>query len=377
MLGSAAYREIKNSVDERVVSLRNRRPGGILSHPADIHCVVYQLLNAAAYGICFYVYLHPEIGHIRTPLEMGAFVVGAALLLGWISGVNVGVNFHNHVHLRIFKASWLNTWFGRLWAITGGWPSYWWKYGHVTVHHADTLGPDDWTVPKFDAQGKFEGYWKYCLLHWPWRYGYEFWQEFFIRPRGRRFRREALWEFLIFGALYSIPFIIDPMMGLLLWVLPHFVANVLIMASGMYVQHVDCDRASDAHPFRHSNTFFSPFFNLTMFNIGYHNVHHSFAHVHWSDLPEFQPLLQQSFDRDNACAISIGYFRASVECAHGQTWDRVKSRFPVLELVGVDAGEGDNILDGFDDRSSGGNVQPETPEAASDSSTSEPRVASC
>jgi fatty acid desaturase len=308
--------------------LHDKRPGGgaILAHPADVHCVVFHLLVVAAYATAFLLYLHPQWARIGTRTEMAAFVAAAVLLLGWVSGINVGVNFHNHVHLRVFRYGWLNRWFGRLWAVTGGWPSRFWKHAHVTVHHADTLGPDDWTLPRRRPDGSFEGYWKYCLLHWPWRYARHLWRDFRSGAHPT-FRQEAPREMLIFCALYAVPFCIDPLMGLLLWLAPHFLANVLIMGSGMYVQHVDCDRESDAHPFRHSNTFRSRFFNLTMFNIGYHNVHHSFAHVHWSDLPEFHHLLQDSLDADGAAEVRIGYFRASVELAHGRSWPGVVTRF--------------------------------------------------
>ncbi len=308
--------------------LRARRVEGgrLLSHPADIHNIVFHLLVVAAYAAAFLLYLHPEWAHLHTPLERAAFVMGSALLLGWVSGIDVGVNFHNHVHLRVFRQAWLNRWFGRLWTVTGGWPALFWKHAHVTIHHADTLGPDDWTLPKRDASGAFESYWKYCLSHWPWRYGYHLWKDY-RSGRYATFTQQAPRELALFAVLYAIPFAIDPLMGLGLWLFPHWIANVLIMGSGMYVQHVDCERASDAHPFRHSNTFLSKFFNRTMFEIGYHNVHHSFAHVHWSDLPEFHRLLQASFDADGAVEVDAGYFRASAEIAGGATWQDLLERF--------------------------------------------------
>jgi fatty acid desaturase len=327
----------KEAVNDLLREKRVERTG-VLSHPADIHCIVFHLLVWAGYVTAFLLYLHPEWAHIETPLEMAAFVVGSALLLGWVSGINVGVNFHNHVHLRVFRYAWLNRWFGRLWPITGGWPSFFWKHAHVTVHHADTLGPSDWTLPRSDANGVFESYWKYCLLHWPWRYAYHLWKDYRSGEHAT-FTQKAPRELAIFAVLYAVPFAIDPLMGLVLWLLPHWVGNVLIMASGMYVQHVDCERASDAHPFRHSNTFWSKFFNLTMFEIGYHNVHHSFAHVHWSDLPEFQRLLQSSFDADGAAEVSVGYFRASAELCHGASWKGVMERHPAPQAAREPAAE--------------------------------------
>lgn len=327
----SALFELASAEVNRMAAQRRSTGWGILAHPADIHCVVFHLLVVAAYVAAFTIYLNPQAAHIDSPYAMAAFVVACVVLLGWISGVDVGVNYHNHVHLKVFRSKALNLWFGRLWPITGGWPAFAWKYAHVKVHHPDTLGATDWTLPKRDAAGKFEPYWTYCFLHWPWRYFPHLWQDYRAGKMGYRMTREVPREMLIFGVVYAIPFVIDPVMGVLLWLAPHFFANILIVGSGMYVQHVDCIAPSETHPFRHSNTFFSPFFNLTMFNIGYHNVHHSFAHVHWSDLPEFQRTLQAAFDADEADSVRIGYFRTSVELAHGRTWEEIGRRFPHIE----------------------------------------------
>ena len=90
----------------------------------------------------------------------------------------------------------------------------------------------------------------------------------------RSLRRKSLRELAIFLVLWSIPFWIDPVMALWLWVLPHWIANALVMGSGMYVQHSGCVEKTPAKPVSHSTVFVSNFFNLTMFNIGFHLEHH-------------------------------------------------------------------------------------------------------
>src|SRR5262249_43535604 len=74
------------------------------------------------------------------------------------------------------------------------------------------------------------------------------------------------------------------------------------------------------------NTYFSRLWNLMVFNSGYHNLHHMFPHVHWSDLPEFQGLLQQALDDDGASALRIGYFRANVELTV-RSWPDILERY--------------------------------------------------
>jgi fatty acid desaturase len=220
----------------------------------------------------------------------------------------------------------LNRWFGRIWALTNGWPACFWLHSHVTVHHADTLGPTDWTLPKRLDDGSFEHKWKYNALHWPWRYAAHLWADW----RSRTYpllTSEAPGDLLAFCVLYSIPFLIDPMMGLLLWFAPHYVGNVFILGSGMWVQHVGCQAEDEAHPFRTSNTYLSRFSNLVTFNSGLHNLHHAFPHIHWADLPEFQRLLQQAFDADGASALRVGMFRTSAEVTREQDWPVFVAKF--------------------------------------------------
>jgi len=334
-----AQRELAKELVIQRLRLQNAEDKslGILKHREDIHCILFHFLGLVGYVIAFYVYLHPEQAHIHNRAEMAEFVFAAVLLLGWVSGINLGLNFHNHVHRHIFRVAWVNRWFGRLWAASAGWPARLWFHAHVTVHHADTLGPTDWTVAKQRADGSFEPRWRYSLLHWPWRYYTHLWRDY-RSGKYPRLRSEAPKEMLIFVALYSIPFWIDPVMALLLWVLPHYLGNTWTLGAGMYVQHVGCEKEDDIHPFRHSNTFFSWLWNLMVFNSGYHNLHHMFPHVHWSDLPEFQRLVQQSLDADGASALRIGYFRASVELTV-RPWPSIIERYSTPQTTAAAASD--------------------------------------
>jgi len=82
-------------------------------------------------------------------------------------------------------------------------------------------------------------------------------------------------------------------MAVWLWVLPHWIANSFVMGSGMYVQHSGCVEKTSAKPVSHSTVFVSNFFNLTMFNIGFHLEHHEHPRVHRSELPELHMRLKQ------------------------------------------------------------------------------------
>jgi fatty acid desaturase len=282
-----------------------------LARPEDIHCVVYHAVVLLGYAAAFWVYLHPDLAGLDSGLDKAAFVVAAASLLGWVSGVDVGVSFHNHTHRRIFKSPRLNRWLGRLWTFSGGWPSYFWEHLHVRVHHANVMEASDWTLPQRRPDGRFENVWRYCLLHWPWRYARHLWHDFRTGRGGHRVGLRASKEFVIFAALWSIPFWIDVEMALLLWVLPHFVANCVTMGSGMYVQHAGGAPRSSGRRYQHSNTFLSRFFNLTMFNIGYHLEHHDYPGVHWADLPALHARMRPLYAAEGGRVVPYGYYKAA------------------------------------------------------------------
>jgi fatty acid desaturase len=284
-----------------------------LAHPEDVHCVLFDVLLKAGYVAAFAAWLNWE----RVPALAGsgewgrtAFMLAAALMLGWCSGINVGVNFHNHAHRRVFTREWLNVWFGRFWTLSGGWPSYFWQHSHVVVHHAHLLDPAvDWTLMKRRKDGSFENIYVYSILSWPWRYAVGLWRDY-SSGRWGPIGGTALKEFLIFLALYSVPFWIDWRMGLGLWLLPSWLANAMVMAPGMYAQHADCVRKSADKPYSHSTTFLNPFFNLSMFNIGYHIEHHDHPMTHWSDLPKLHERMKPELIAAGAHVTDLGYYRA-------------------------------------------------------------------
>ncbi|WDI40559.1 fatty acid desaturase family protein [Bremerella sp. P1] len=293
-------------------TLNSPRAGhfGILSHLTDIHSIVFHMLVLVAYGISFWIYQHPGSFGITSPLSKIAFVLGAAIMLGWVSGVDVGVNFHNHCHRPMFRHRWLNRWFGRLWTITGAWPSYFWTYAHLTIHHKHLLESDDWTLPRSDKNGNWENFYAYCLLHWPWRYVVHFAEEFHPNRCKWTITRRALGELLIFLVIWTAPFWLDVQMALLLWVFPQWLANVAVMGPGMYVQHAGRDKPSAEHRYRHSTTFVSRFFNLIMFNIGYHAEHHTYPSIHWSELPNLHDQIRDDLIEEQAHVVPFGYYRA-------------------------------------------------------------------
>lgn len=279
-----------------------QRTKGLLARAEDWHCVVYHLIVVTAYVAAFAVWLNPELAGLESLTHKVVFVLAAAPLLGWISGIDVGVNYHNHTHLSIFNNAFVSRWFERLWTPFCAWPAKYWAHYHVVVHHGRLMSQGDWpdwTIRLRKPNGDYEGCLRYQMLLWPWRSLKNFPREI----RGGRFqKRTAAVEMFWFLVVYSIPFIIDPVMGLCLWLLPHWCGNSITMGRGMYIQHAGCEPwlENKAHP--HSVNFPMAFFNYTMFNIGYHTEHHDSPRLHWAELPKQSQKMQAASEPANVTA---------------------------------------------------------------------------
>jgi fatty acid desaturase len=280
----------------------------LLRRSEDIHCLVFHYVTLLGYGCAFYLYLNPHYAGIEGPWSRAAFVLAAALMLAWCCGLDVPVNFHNHAHKPLFRSPWLNRWCGRLWTFSSGWPSFFFEHVHVTVHHANLLQHEDWTLPRRRPDGRFENVIRYSLGHWPWRFAYHLYRDFTSTRYPPGTGKKALTELAIFLALWSIPFWINVEMALVLWVFPQWLGNVTTSGAGMYAQHAGCVRPSAEYPHSHSNSSFSRFHNLTMFNLGYHMAHHTHPQVHWTDLPKVHDHMMRKIDTPDPRLFAVSYY---------------------------------------------------------------------
>jgi len=280
-----------------------------LRNTADGHCLVFHVVLLAAYGVAFWIYLHPEPAGLHGGWSRAAFVAAATILLGWCAGIDVPVNFHNHAHRPFFRRPWMNRWLGRLWCFSSGWPSFFFEHAHITVHHANLLSERDWTLPHRGRDGRWESVARYALAHWPWRFARHLWRDFTAPDAPPGLAARACRELAIFLVLWSIPFWIDVRMALLLWVLPQWFGNLTISGAGMYAQHAGCTAKSQARPYAHSNSSLSPVLNYVLFNLGYHTHHHEHPTVHWTRLPQLHRRIADRLAEGGARVYRVGYHR--------------------------------------------------------------------
>jgi fatty acid desaturase len=105
---------------------------------------------------------------------------------------------------------------------------------------------------------------------------------------------------LVFGRSFFPLFAIAMIVGAALW--------------GPWVSlgvHAGCVPKSPVKPVSHSTVFMSNFFNLTMFNIGFHLEHHEYPRVHWSELPKLHGRLKPVLVDGGAHVVPYGNYHAA------------------------------------------------------------------
>lgn len=253
-----------------------------LRRPEDAAGVFYSSCVWAAYLLAFTLFSFPTQAGIRSLAGAVAFLLGAGFLLGLLGGWNVLCTLHAHVHRPFFRAPLANRWFGRLTALSAGWPALLWAHMHHR-HHALALTEADWTAPRRLASGRFEGLVLFGALLWPLRVF-------------RGLRRElhqgriaepvvARRELALFAVLYCLPALLGPWVFVGLWVLPHLIANLVVLASFSYLVTLGGRRGAATPALTVANSFEPSLPAALALHVGLASVHYAWPEAHWSKLP--------------------------------------------------------------------------------------------
>lgn len=188
---------------------------------------------------------------------------------------------HNHIHVRTFRAGWLNSLGSMLISITVGHPATGLVLTHNMNHHVHVGGEADWSRPANAGAG------------WG---GFRLLRYAVITPvrmaRGRAaagapklpaaLHRQRARERWLLYSLMAIALVARPA-TFACFTLPIWIAGSLIFLGINLLQHDACEPGSEA---AHSRDFTGRFINFVFFNGGYHTAHHNRPGLHWSRLPE-------------------------------------------------------------------------------------------
>ncbi len=270
--------------------------------------MLFSALVWAAYLLAFALFAIPGLLELRAFADRVAFAMAAGLLLGLAGGANVAFNLHNHVHRPFFRSERANAWFERLTALTAGWPAFLWAHLHRT-HHERVQAGDDWSSPRVRRDGRVESLTVFCLLGWPLR-AFRHLKKDLESGRicdGARARAELK----LFVYLWCVPALLG-VEGLLgLWVLPHLVANLVVLPSLTYAAAAGARRSGGERSLTRANTFLGPVFDRLSFHWGLASTHYAWPQVHWSRLPRVHERERARMVDEGTHVLPYGAFQAT------------------------------------------------------------------
>lgn len=201
---------------------------------------------------------------------------------------------HNHVHLTVFRSSFLNELLGWMCHLSNGVPLYTYRVHHVLNHHRYNNRFDgeqrDWSS-LFGFQGKRYPdrpvSRAYYLASFPFIAHGEslLW---FLRSPSSRLTRGFFVSVLLVGAVSAYLVWLNPA-GFVKFFVVVWVLMIVGIGNSNYEQHTGCKMTN---PFDSSNDSLSFFGTVLSFNLGYHVAHHLKPNMHWSLLPLYHKQIE-------------------------------------------------------------------------------------
>lgn len=207
--------------------------------------------------------------------------------------VSVAIIAHNHNHVPIWRKRFFNILTDYWLTLFYGFPAFVWIPTHNKNHHALNNKKGDYTITyRYSEKNNL-----FTLLSYPSISSYFQQQPIanYVKTLWRSDRPKfylAVSQYLLLGIYYGVTiFVLDWKKALLFIVIPHQVSLFSVLIFN-YVQHVHADEESE---YNHSRNFVG-LINLTLFNNGYHTVHHQAPGIHWSQTPAAQAEIQGLID---------------------------------------------------------------------------------
>ena len=199
-------------------------------------------------------------------------IIALIVMLRWISIVQ-----HNQIHSPIFRHRVLNRVINTLLFIVTGQQQGVYTYHHVETHHRFICGPQDWTCPnamRLNGQVSYIVGFNVAV----WRRSVEQ-----LVGRGGSSLRQAVFDFALIFAVSAVvvnfcgvsPYVLALYVGVP-W---SFIAITLPLANRR--QHRNCQ---PLNKYACANVSLGRFSTTWGFNTGYHNTHHAYPRLHWTQL---------------------------------------------------------------------------------------------
>lgn len=207
--------------------------------------------------------------------------------------VSVAIIAHNHNHVPLWKARFLNILTDYWLTLFYGFPAFGWIPTHNKNHHLLNNKKGDYTITyRISEKNNL-----FTLLSYPSISSY-FQQEpiaIYLRAlwRGNRPRFYlAASQYLVLVLYYAVSiFVWNWKKAILFIVIPHQVSLFSVLIFN-YVQHVHTDEESE---YNHARNFVG-LINQALFNNGYHTIHHKSPGIHWSNTPAAHRKIQHLID---------------------------------------------------------------------------------
>lgn len=249
----------------------------LLRHPRDRLPIFLVYLSLASTIVC-----------IASPSWLGTGTYTLFVLISMLGRLTCLPHQHNHSHLETFHSKTINLFHDIVLAFLTGYTTMGWKLQHVFGHHRmlqqRTIDPT--FVGRF---AKPDGTWQSRVIHSVAVESVSFVDSLRVarglpKKVAAVVRYRLLFEVFYQHGLYAITILLNPVASLLLVFGYNKILRLLVVKSSYdhhYTHGLDVHDESIAVPV--NNNLPSPWY---LFNLGYHEMHHKYPSLHWSDLPE-------------------------------------------------------------------------------------------
>lgn len=200
---------------------------------------------------------------------------------------------HNFLHTPFFKSSLLNKLFPVFNSMNLGLPQILYKYHHLNHHRHNNSMEDPSSTYLFGKNTMQEHWIPYCAFSLLRDGTQKAWKQTLQKKEGHLLAAELAATFLFFGVLLFINWQFFVYAYLPLFYLGWFLAHM-----ENYFEHYKASAPADR--FGNAVSFYPRWYNILMFNEGFHQEHHISPQEHWTKRPETSKRFMEQMKKSGA-----------------------------------------------------------------------------